>query len=227
TELHYGEPFRVLDEQAGWCWGQSGVDRYVGYVEAAGLGFGAEPPTHKVAVPIAFLFPVPDLKAPPLDVLPLGARLRVVAEEDSYGRLATGGWVSLRVLTAPDAVAPDIAATAMRLLGAPYLWGGRTARGVDCSGLVQLALAEAGIPALRDTGMQATTVGAALPPDAPLRRGDLVFLPGHVGLMIDGEQLVHANATTMCVTVEPLAAVLARDEATGGRGISGVRRIGG
>ena len=127
-----------------------------------------------------------------------------------------------------DASAPDYLATALRFLGVPYLWGGRSALGLDCSGLAQIALSEAGIPCPRDCYMQAEAVGEAVALEGPYRRGDLVVFPGHCGLMVDDAAIVHANATAMCVSCDPLAKVV--DIVKGqsdGVGITGVRRIGG
>ena len=147
--------------------------------------------------------------------------------------LATGGWIFAGHLAPLDMLEPDFVATALRLLGTPYLWGGRTSLGLDCSALVQLALALAGIPAPRDSDMQRGEVGISLGPvpadggGVAFRRGDIVFFPGHVGIMLDGERLVHATAFVMQVTIEPLAAVISRTDPTRGGGLLAVRRLPG
>ncbi|MGQ9371354.1 C40 family peptidase [Azospirillum sp. ST 5-10] len=226
SEVLYGEGFTVYDRCGGWAWGQCATDGYVGWVPEAALDAGRPAPTHLVADLAAFRFPEPDLKTPPLDSLPLGSRLRAVGERGGYVELADGGWLYARHLAPVDAVEPDLVATAQRLLGVPYLWGGRTPRGIDCSGLAQLALLRAGVACPRDSDMQRAEVGEPVPGTA-YRRGDLVFFPGHVGLMLDGERLLHATAFTMTVTVEPLDAVAQRVDPTRAGGILGVRRVMG
>lgn len=225
SELLHGEGFTVYDRQAGWAWGQGTRDGYVGWTREEALRPGAPAAaTHVVTALRSFLFPLPDLKAPVTDALPLGAAVTVVEESGAYGRLADGGWVFLRHLAAAGTVEADPVAVAERLLGVPYLWGGRTPLGIDCSGLVQLGLHRAGLDCPRDSDMQRAEVGRWLSPDGAgvaYRRGDILFFPGHVGFMLDGARLLHATAHTMTVTVEPLADVAAR-----AGGITGVRRLG-
>jgi cell wall-associated NlpC family hydrolase len=122
-------------------------------------------------------------------------------------------------------VAGDFVAQAERFLGAPYLWGGRSARGIDCSALVQLALLAAGREAPRDSDMQAALLGTELPARAALRRGDLVFWKGHVGIMRDRDTLIHANAHHMAVAAEPFGPAAARIAAAGGGPVTGRRRL--
>jgi len=206
SELLMGETFHMLDARSGWAWGYCAHDHYVGYVPLDTLGEPIEA-TH-VTVGVAPLFSAADIKSPILHILPVGARLEG-AIEGSF--LATdGGFVHERHLRTRAATATDWAAVGERTLGVPYVWGGRGGLGLDCSGLVQTALAACGIAAPRDTDQQAREVGEALPDTAELRRGDIIFFPGHVGLMMDGERLIHANAHWMAVTIEPLADVIAR-----------------
>ncbi|NNG04636.1 MAG: C40 family peptidase [Inquilinus sp.] len=228
SELLMGEGFLVYEQAAGWAWGQSTVDDYVGYAPLDRLSAPPVAATHRIGALRALVFPAADLKTPPLDSFSLGSRVAIVGEEGRYSRLAAGGWVATVALAALDAVAADPVATALRFLGVPYLWGGRSALGIDCSGLVQVALAEAGIRCPRDSYMQEEAVGAVAPLDGPYRRGDLVTFPGHCGLMVDETNLVHANATEMWVSVDPLARVveIVRGQSDG-RGITAVRRIGG
>jgi len=211
TELLFGEQFAVLDTAGGWCWGYCRLDGYCGYVAADTLGEQGGVATHIVHGRAALVFAEPSIKAPVATTLPMGARLAVTGASEDDCFLATAhGFVSRRHLHSLDDLAFDPVERAQLLTGAPYLWGGRSGDGLDCSGLVQLVLALAGGDAPRDSDQQLEALGAFLDEDAPLRRGDLVFFPGHVGIMADADRLVHANAHWMAVVTEPLADVIAR-----------------
>lgn len=207
SELLPGEQFAVLEIAGGWAWGYSRHDHYVGYVEAMRLTDPVEP-THIVAAAQAPIRAEPDVNAATLASLPMGARVR--GEERSGFLLTESGYLPFTDLREIDAVEPDPVAVAQRLLGAPYLLGGRTSTGIDCSGLVQLALAFCGVASPRDSDQQ-RVLGAALPDGAALCRGDLIFFEGHVGFMTDAEHLIHANGHTGNTAIEPLAAVHARN----------------
>jgi hypothetical protein len=228
SELLHGETFTVYDRRDGWAWGQNTADGYVGWVREEALRPGAVEPTHIVTDLRGFVFPEADLKGVPLDALPLGARVRVVGEAKGYLELADGGWIYAKHLSPLGWREPDPVRTAERLLGVPYLWGGRSPWGIDCSGLVQLALACSGVPCPRDSDMQREEAGELVSRtgrDLDYQRGDLVFFPGHVGLMLDGSRLIHATAFTMTVTVEPLDDVVLRVDPTRAGGILAVRRL--
>ena len=228
SELLFGEEFTVLDERDGWVWGQSIQDDYVGYARAE--AFRDEPlqPTHRIGVTRALVFSEPDLKSRPQDTLGLTSPVTVTDRSGAYARLADGGWVHKVALAPLDGGEPDVIATALRYLGVPYLWGGRSALGLDCSGLAQIALNWAGIDCPRDCYMQEESVGEPVPLDGPYRRGDLVLFPGHCGLMVDDTEMVHANATAMCVSRDPLSSVVEIVKGqSDGVGITGVRRVGG
>lgn len=221
SQLALGEEFLLLDNVGGWAWGRSAHDDYVGYVPADTLG-SVPAASHRVSVPLALVFAEPDIKAPVHARWPVAARFSATSEGDF---LATDqGFVHIRHAL-PLGTTIDPIAMAERLIGLPYLWGGRGGGGIDCSGLVQVALDFAGIPCPRDSDMQRDAVGELLIEGAAFRRGDLVFFPGHVGLMVDESRLIHANAHWMAVTVEPLADVVARLAPTHDRPIIAHRRL--
>ncbi|BDA82659.1 peptidase P60 [Aureimonas sp. SA4125] len=229
TEALFGESVLVFETtEEGWAWVQLDADGYVGWMASAALG-QADSPTHRVAVPRTLLFPGPDIKLPPLMGLPMGALLTVSGEAEDrnarYDLTTPTGAVVAQHLGAPGEHAPDFVAVAERFLGVPYLWGGKTTLGIDCSGLVQMALAMAGIDAPRDTDMQERALGTRLAGIEPLRRGDLVFWKGHVGIMLDGQMLLHANAHHMMTASEPLAEAIARTAARGSA-VTSIRRLG-
>jgi cell wall-associated NlpC family hydrolase len=222
SQIVHGEGFAVLDEAGGWAWGYSLHDHYVGYVPADVLGL-VSTPTHRVTVPLALVFERPDFKSPVVARYPLGARLAGTDEEADYVQVAEG-YIHRRHV-APLDVAIDAVAAAEAMCGLPYLWGGRGDGGLDCSGLVQRALEFAGRDCPRDSDMQRETLGQLLAEDATLQRGDLIFFPGHVGIMADGERLIHANAYWMGSMIEPLADVVARLSDTHSMPITARRRI--
>lgn len=207
SQLLHGESFQLLDRSGGWAWGWCEADGYVGYLPDAALG-APEVVTHRVTAPLALAFAGPNIKEAVTAHLPMGALLSGV-ETGAFLRTAEGH-VHLRHVCPVQEGETDWTAVAERLVGQPYLWGGRGDGGIDCSGLVQLALGLAGIAAPRDSDQQREAVGTELAGDASLARGDLVFFPGHVGIMMDETRLIHANAWWMAVTVEPLADVVGR-----------------
>lgn len=212
TELLYGEAVDVVERGGGWAWVQNRADGYVGYLREAALGAPAADPTHRVAALRSYLFDGPDLKLIPRDVLHMTSAVTVVeARDDGWSRLADtgegpGGFLWTRHLCPLAITAHDWIATARRFLGAPYAWGGRSSTGLDCSALVQLALARAGIAAPRDSDMQAGSLGvpveggveAAIP-------GDVLCWPGHVAFLVGGTKILHANGFHMAVAEEKLA----------------------
>lgn len=225
TEALLGETATVYDESEGWAWVQLSRDGYVGYVPSEGLAAKIVAPTHRIRVLRSYVYPEPDGKTPPLALLSLNARIAVSGAEGRFLALA-GGYLFAGHAAPVDQVEPDFVAVAETFLGTPYLWGGRTSVGLDCSGLVQLALEAAGHEAPRDADMQAGELGKAIPwrPSTKLRRGDLVFWDGHVGVMTSAKDFLHANAFHMAVEREPFTAARRRIKAAGYE-VSGVRRL--
>ncbi|TIU91609.1 MAG: NlpC/P60 family protein, partial [Mesorhizobium sp.] len=217
SQLLFGDDVLVFEDAEGWAWIQAERDGYVGYVADTALGGRDHAPTHVVSVPRTFLYPGPDLRLPLSGQLSMGSAVRVAGAAETrgthYALLPSGEAVisgHLRPLNRPAA---DYVAVAETFLGTPYLWGGASGFGIDCSGLVQLAMHMAGKQVLRDSDMQAATIGESLEPGpnfAGLRRGDLVFWKGHVAIMTDPETMIHANGHTMLVSREGFKEAVAR-----------------
>ncbi len=231
SEMLFGESFTLLDRDGDWLKAENRTDGHVGWLPPGTETAEPVAPTHRIAGRTANLHPAPTHKAVPTAALSFGSLVTVVEQADSgWVRLDNGLWVfgkRLEPVTTPLDRAP--VDTALRFLDTPYVWGGRSGFGIDCSGLVQVALGAAGIVTHHSSGMQRNDdrLGPmvsqnGLGPDGQgvdYRRGDIVFFPGHVGLMLDGATLLHATVFTMSVVTEPLADVAARAE-----GITGVRR---
>jgi cell wall-associated NlpC family hydrolase len=227
TEALHGESVTVYEEHEGWAWAQLDRDGYVGFLPSNALG-AATKPTHRVAALRSHVYPKPNIKAPPLTALQFGALVRVDADEGNFSVLADGGFLYAPHLAPIDRFEPDFVKVAEQFIETPYFWGGRSSLGIDCSGLVQTALAASGRAAPRDSDMQENALGAPVVFDETLdglKRGDLVFWKGHVGVMRDEKILVHANAWHMKVAAEPLAAARDRTLAKGGGSITSVRRL--
>jgi len=227
TQLLMGENFRVYEERNGWAWGQSAQDDYVGYVDIKALTDRPCKPTHYVAAIRTFLYARADLKSRPAKPLPMNAKLQIVTTRGDFSEAGSGGWVFTAHLEYIGTYERDFVAVAERLVGTPYLWGGRDTTGLDCSGLVQCALERAGISSLRDTDMQEATLGDPLAPPldkATLMRGDLVFWKGHVGIMCDDTRLVHASGYHMRVEIEPLREAVERIASVAGP-VTSIKRL--
>ena len=212
TEALKGERVTGYDGNGeGWAWGQLASDGYVGWLPEIALTVPGPAPTHKVSALRTLAFPGPSIKVPPLEALPLGARLAVARTEERMAVTHAGAHVPAAHLAPLDRNETDFVAVAERFVGAPYLWGGKTVLGLDCSGLVQVALTACGMSCPRDSDMQEQALGAALAADpSALRRGDLIFWKGHVAIVRDATNLLHANAHHMAVVIEPIAEALAR-----------------
>lgn len=228
NELLIGETFFVYDKTDGWVWGQSATDGYVGYCEAQAFAAGDDhTATHRVAQPSTLLFPEPSLKTTPIGWLPSGGRICLGETRDDgrFARVGELGWVVASHCRPLAEREPDPVLVARQFIGAPYLWGGRTFRGLDCSALIQLAFDAAGIVLPRDTDQQERWTAGDIDTAGPLARGDVVFFEGHVGIMEDGERLLHANAHHMAVVSEPLAAVIDRLGGKAAKPVTSIARI--
>lgn len=224
TEALMGERVAVYEtDDEGWVWGQLEDDGYVGWLPAAALLAPGVTPTRKVAVPRTLMFPGPSIKLPPTETPPLGAKIVVVRTDRTFSVTASGAHIPTRHLAPLDTKEPDFVAVAERFLGAPYLWGGKTNHGLDCSGLVQVALTACGVPCPRDSDMQEAALGRPVAL-ADLKRGDLLFWRGHVAIARDALTMIHANAHHMMVAIEPVAEAISRIKAAGSD-VTSVRRL--
>lgn len=227
TQLLYGETLVIYEDDEGWGWGQSDRDGYVGYVAMSALGRAVVTPTHRVVVKRTFVYPAADMKQPHYATVPLDGRVTAEGVRGDFVKIRGHGFVFAGHVTPFDQYAPDPVAVAEQLLGTPYLWGGTSPLGVDCSGLVQLAWSMAGWALPRDTDMQEPLgeVVSMTEDLSGLERGDLVFWSGHVGILTDPATILHANAHHMFVAREALPQARDRILATTGLPISSVRRL--
>lgn len=226
TQALMGEAVKLFHTEDGWAFVQLVRDGYVGYVSSHALSPSPVEPTHRVAVPSTFMYPDASLKSQPAALVTLNAQLRVEEENGSYSRLSNGRFVFTAHLKPIATTEPDFVDVAEMFRHVPYYWGGKSALGLDCSGLVQVALEACGFAALRDSDMQEETLGSKLMVNDldNLTRGDLVFWKGHVGIMVDERTLLHANGHHMMVVAEPLKDAVERIAARYGE-ITSIRRL--
>ena len=219
-----GEDVLVFDECGGWAFVQLKRDGYVGYIERCALSDDLPPITHHVTALATQIYSRATIKSVVRNSLPFGSRLSGVVH-DGFLQLADHGWIPEQHVELANQAASDYVTVALQMVGTPYLWGGKTPGGIDCSGLVQVSMQAAGFSPPRDSDMQAAEIGRALRPTEwhNLQRGDLICWRGHIGIMTDADTLLHANAHHMAVTLEPLADVTAR-AATKGSDIEAIRR---
>lgn len=219
TEGLFGETLTVYEDKNGWSWVQLHRDSYVGYVPSDCLSGALVRPAHRVSALGTFVYSVPDIKAPPVMHICMNSVVAIESEHGLFSKISGVGYAVTRHLAPLEKTARDFVEIAERFIGVPYLWGGRTRIGIDCSGLVQTAFQASGLAAPRDSDMQEAEIGHSVPVTAELenlQRGDLVFWKGHAGIMTDAIVMVHANAHHMAVTAEPVLDVAARIAKSGG-----------
>lgn len=221
-QLLMGDAFTVIDRHDGLAFGQAAKDGYCGYLPEAALG-PADEPTHWVAAPATHLYPEPRVQAHELGALSLGVRLTVTGEQGNFAQ-TTRGFVPKMHLRKIGDWHKDPVAVAQTFLGTPYLWGGNSRAGLDCSGLVQMAYHACGIACPGDSDLQ-QAIGKPIPDKSPLKRGDLIFWKGHVAMAMNADFMIHATGAFMAVVAENTKVAIARIQKAEGLPVIARRRV--
>jgi cell wall-associated NlpC family hydrolase len=227
TQALKGERAMIYDRNGeGWAWGQLNSDGYVGWLPDRALAKPTDKATHKVTALRTFAFPGPSIKLPPAETLVMGTLVAVLREENSFAVTREGWYLPRQHVGAIDSRVADFVSVAEQFAGTPYLWGGKSSLGIDCSGLVQVSLNAAGISCPRDSDMQQGGLGRVIEKNEAkkLERGDLIFWKGHVAIVRDAKTIVHANAHHMATVIENTRDATARIKATGSE-IAAIRRL--
>lgn len=228
-ELLLGAEFLVQKTRAAHSYGSAARDGYAGWVANACLAAPGPAPTHYVAAIRTYAKQLPELKdTGPITSLPFASQLSVSGQSGAWAEIllnGAAGFVPARHLRAMGETFSDRMAVAEMFLGTPYLWGGNSAFGLDCSGLVQAALLACGIPCPGDSDQQQQALGEDIPEGEAMRRGDLIFWKGHVALCVDSARLIHANAHDMAVAHEGIEAAISRIKAKGEGPVTARKRL--
>jgi cell wall-associated NlpC family hydrolase len=223
-QVIHGDRLLVLERREGWAFAQAEKDGYCGYVSLAALGADWTA-THLIGVAGSHLYSRPDLKQPEAGCLTFGSSIAVTARHERFAETATGHFVPEQHIRPLADLFTDPVEVALLFLGTPYLWGGNSRAGIDCSGLVQASLLACGIPCPGDSDLQWAALGARIPDSAARQRGDLLFWPGHAAIALDGQTMIHANGNQMAVTLERIDDAIARIDAAGEGPLLGIRRL--
>ena len=211
SELLFGEEIIIYEILNGWAWGQSQTDGYVGYVSMDHISCELQENTHEVTALRAFVYKQPDIKAPTITCLSTASQLSITHSKGLFAYIENLGWIFEKSIRTLGGVESDFVSVAQKFTGTPYLWGGRSSFGIDCSGLVQLSLRRVGVLCPRDTDQQVSSVGSPINDEiTKLLRGDLIYVNGHVAIMVDPHTILHANAFHMSVELESLEVFLSR-----------------